>query len=286
MSTIPSNEKHDYAADVVARLSKDYQEILNSVSQIILKLRNLPRVIESDEMLADYAPLLTEARDLRKRLAVYHDAEKEPFLRGGQGCDQFFFGAMGRLAKRGKGEPNGVIDMADAAVDDWMQEKLRIERGKRRAEEEAARLKFEEAQRIEAAAQAAARDALDRAARARKQEMIDAHREEAAKHATVAVEATAATVALAERAEDARIDTLASASDLVRTRLEGGQLATMGTVPYVEILDVNKLDRDAIWPHIKEAHLLIALNSWAKIGAHKVKMDGAVIELRHRGQIR
>jgi hypothetical protein len=46
------------------------------------------------------------------------------------------------------------------------------------------------------------------------------------------------------------------------------------------------LDKDLLWPFLKEEHILMALKAWAKTKSHKTPMAGAVIEMRNRGGIR
>src|SRR6266581_4168891 len=131
--SLMNNELPDYAAEVTARLRKDYARLLESVSDVLQRLRELPKDITDESTLSAYATPITEACDLRKRLIAYHDAEKAPFLRGGQGCDQFFFGEIAKLGRRGNREPAGAIDIAEARVDDFMQRKLTAEREAREA---------------------------------------------------------------------------------------------------------------------------------------------------------
>jgi hypothetical protein len=286
MAIANTNEQPDYAGEVVARLSKDYASLLESVADVLSRLRGLPKVIEDDGQFDEYAKIIREARDLNKRLDVYHDMEKAPFLRGGQGCDQFFFGQSDKLARRNKTNPAGGIDIADARVDAYMQEKLRIEREAREkvAAEERAKAAAEQA-KLDAARKAAEESAA-KAARARNEENIAAHRAEAEKQAAIAAEALKTAELAAQQAEDARIETKASAADMTRTRLDSGAIGTMGTVPFVAIEDVTKLDMAALWPHLKEDAILSALKSWAKVSGHRKPMAGAIIELRNKGQVR
>jgi len=292
----------DYAAEEVSRLSKDYAELGNSVAGVLARLRDLPKTIEDEATLDRYAVLIREGRDLTKRIEGYHDMEKQPFLRRGQGVDNFFFGLWGKVARRPgrKHDAAGGIDIADARVDDYMQRKLAAERAERE------RIAAEELRKAQAAAaaaeaerqkaEAARREAEERLAaaeRARKEENAEAHRlaaeaaRKAADAATAAQQQHAASASYAsQQAEDARIDAQAPAADLTRTRTESGAMATMGTVPYVEIADVTKLDKEALWPFLKEDHILMALKAWARTKSHRTPMDGAIIELRNKGQVR
>lgn len=284
-SLIKNNELPDYAAEVTARLRKDYALLFETVTDVLRRLRELPKVIEDESTLSAYASPIKEARDLCKRLDVYHDAEKAPFLRGGQGCDQVFFGEISKLARRAEKEPAGAVDIAQAQVDDYMQRKLTAEREAREAVAREEARKAEEIRKREEAARAAALEATQKAARARNAEIVAAHQAEAHRQAVIAAEERARQIVAEQQAEDARIDTLAPAADMTRTRLEGGALATMGTVPFVQITDVTLLNKERLWPHLKEEHILMALKAWAKTQSHKTPMAGAVIELRHKGKI-
>lgn len=285
-SLAPTNEQPDYAAEVVSRLSRDYQQLTDSVADVLARMAQLPKVVEDEETLNKYANLIKEARDLNKRLDVYHDAEKAPYLRGGQGCDQFFFGQSDKLARRKNGNPAGGIDIAEARVDDFMQRKLASERAERaRIAAEEQRKADEERRRIAAAAAAAA-EAAAKAARARNAEIIAEHQRVAAEQARIAEEGRAAALLAQQQAEDAAIDTKASAADMTRTRLEGGAVATMAQVPFVQIDDVTLLSKELLWPFLKEEHILMALKAWAKTKSHKTPMPGATIELRNKGQVK
>lgn len=290
----------DYAAEVTGRLSKDYAELLNSVASALTKLRGLPAVIEDETHLDQYATVIRDVRDLKKRIDGYHDLEKQPFLRSGQGVDNFFFGLESRLARRKKGDPAGGLDIADARVDDYMQRKLAAERAERervaaeerRKAEAAAAAERAERERAEIERRKAA-EAAERAERARKEANAEAQRKAeeearaAAEEADRAAEKHAAAAAYAEQqAEDARIDAAAPAADLVRTRTESGAMATMATVPYVKIDDVTKLDKEALWPFLKEDHIEMALKAWAKTKSHRTPMEGATIKLVPKGQVR
>lgn len=283
--SLMNNELPDYAAEVTARLRKDYALLLESVAEVLQRLRELPKVIEDETTLSAYATPITEARDLRKRLEVYHDAEKAPFLRGGQGCDQFFFGEMAKLGRRTEREPAGAIDIAQARVDDHMQRKLTAEREAREAIAAEERRKAEVIRKREEDARQAALEASQKAARARNAENIAAHQAEANRQAAIAEQARRASALAEQEAEDARIDTLAPAADMTRTRLEGGALATMGSTPFVQVIDRNLLNRELLWAHFKDDDILKAVKGWAKTTGHKVPMAGAVIELRNKGRI-
>jgi transcription elongation GreA/GreB family factor len=275
----------DYAADVVKRLSSDYAELMNSVSTTLEALRGLPKTIDDEATLEAYSKVIKDGRDLRKRLDAYHDAEKQPYLRSGQGVDQFFFSLEEKLARRKPRDPAGGLDIADARVDDYMQKKLAAERAERERVAREERAKAEAEQKRVDDARRAAEEAAAKAARARNEQNITAHREEAARQARIAEEARADEVLASQKAEDAQIDTKASAADMTRTRLDTGAVATMAQVPFVQIDDVTKLDKELLWPFLKEEHVLMALKAWAKTRSHKTPMAGATIELRNKGRV-
>lgn len=276
----------DYAAEVVSRLSKDYGELQNSVADVLARLRALPKEITDESALEDYSKVIRDGRDLRKRLDAYHDAEKTVFLRSGQGVDQFFFGLEEKLARRKPRDPAGGLDVADARVDDYMQKKLAAERAERERIAAEERAKADAIRRQEEDARRAAEESAAKAARARNAENVAAHQAEADRQRKLADEAREAEILAAQRADDARIDTKASAADMTRTRLDTGAVATMAQVPFVQIDDVTKLDMAVLWPFLKEDHILMALKAWAKTKSHKTPMAGATIELRNKGQVR
>lgn len=275
----------DYAGEVVSRLSKDYAELMNSVATTLAALRALPKEINDEATLEEYSKVIRDGRDLRKRLDAYHDAEKQPYLRSGQGVDQFFFGLEEKLARRKPRDPAGGLDVADARVDDFMQRKLAAERAERERIAREERERAEAIRRQEEEARRAAAEAEAKAARARNADSIAAHQAEAQRQRLAAEEARAAEILAEQKADDARIDAKASAADMTRTRLDTGAVATMAQVPFVQIDDVSKLDMAALWPHLKEDAILSALKSWAKVSGHRKPMAGATIELRSKGRI-
>jgi hypothetical protein len=286
LSIAPTNERPDYAQEVIDRLTRDYDHLLTSVSDVTARFAALPETIRDEYDLSQYGAVIADARELKKRLDAYHDAEKAPYLNGGRGCDNFFFGEIDRLIRRSKGAAPGWIDIADSRVDSFMQEKLRAERARRQAEEEAMRAKLRAAEEAAEAARRAEQEALAKAARARNQANIDANRAKAAEEALAAEKARQQAALAAQQAEDARIDTLATAADMTRTRLDSGHLATMKQVPFVQVVDRRLLDRGALWAHFKDSDIEAALKSWAKTTEYKCQMAGAVIEMRNKGQLK
>ena len=290
-TTLNTNETQPvayYEAEEAARLRKDYAALLDSVETTLERMRALPRVVTSEEDLEKYGVEVSAARDLEKRLIAIHDVEKAPHLGRGKAADNVFYSASEKLIadQKKKGAKPGAVDICQARVNDYLQEQLRIARAKRAAEAAEAERKLREAAAALAAEQAAAAEAAAKAARARKVENAAAHQAEAQAHAEAAKAAALNLIRADEAAADALIETRAKAADLVQVRLESGGMASMRDVPHVEILDVAKLDKDVLWPFLKEEHILMALKAWAKTKSHKTPMAGAGIEMRDRGGIR
>ena len=277
-----------YEAEEAGRLRKDYAALLASVDVTLDRMRALPTVITTEEDLDKYGVEVGAARDLEKRLVAIHDAEKAPHLGRGNAADNVFYGAAERLIAdpKKRGAKPGAVDICQGRVNDYIQEQLRIERAKRESEAaEAARALREAAEKL-ASEQAAAAEAAAKAARARKPENIATYQAEAVQRTEAAKIAAANFIAADETASDTLIALRAKAADLVQVRLESGGMATAKDTPYVEIVDSAKLDKEVLWPFLKDEHILMALRAWAKTKSHKTPMNGAVIEMRERGGIR
>lgn len=273
------NISPDYAATITSQLEKDYAELLTNSASLLDEARAMPKVITEESQLTSFATLIDRLRDTAARFKTFHTTEKEPHLRAGQAVDAFFFRHWGKLTRRNKADEAGAADILHARVDAFMQAKLQRER---QAREAAAKLAREEEDRLAAAAAQAAQRAVDEAAaaaRARKPENIAALQTSADQNKAAAQALLAQLNQASSKADDARIDTLAKPSDMVRTRTDGGQLITMKQVPFVAIEDRTKLDFLLLAPHFKEEHVLMALKAYAKSTDHKTPMAGAIIKM-------
>lgn len=287
MSEIGHNVAPDYAATVTDRLQQDYAEAVRNAEAMIDEARALPPIEPDDERtLGLHSAMIEKMRDTTSRFEKFRVVEKEPHMRAAEATDGFFFGWIEKLARRKKTDKPGVSDILQACVNAEMnrrldeQRRLRAEaEAKARAAEEALRKAQAEAARKAAEAQAAAE-------RARKQENIDAHAARSLAEAAEAERLNAERMFAAQVAEDARIDRLAKAADMVRTRPDGSPMVTMRQVPVVVIEDAALLNKDLLWPHIKEEHLLMALKAWAKATGHKRPMDGATIKMVDEAVVR
>lgn len=286
MSEIGHNVAPDYAETITARLNEDYAELVKGAQALIDEARDLPKEINSDEQMGPFATLIERMRDTASRIKAFHTTEKEPHLRAGQATDQFFFSWFEKLSRRNKTDKPGAADILQARVNDYMQRKLDAERRARAAAEAAARAAEEALRKEREEAARKAQEAQAAAERARKAENIAAHEKRALEEKAKAAEAEAERMRAAQVADDARIDTLAKSADMVRTRLEGGPMVTMRQVPVVVIEDVSKLNKDLLWAHLKEEHILMALKAWAKTTSHKRQMDGATIKMVDEAVVR
>lgn len=289
MNTTPSighNIAPDYAEDVARRLQGDYAALVDGSADLIAEARTLPPVINNDAELTPHATLIERMRDTASRIEAFRVVEKEPHLRAEQAVDQFFFGLFEKLSRRRKTDKPGVADILQARVNDYMNRKLEEERRVRAEAERKAREEADRIAREQAEARRKAEEAAAAAARARKQENVDAHEKVALEEAAKAAQLKAEQARAAQLADDARIDQLAKPADMVRTRLDNGPMVTMRQVPVVVIDDVSKLDMAALWPHLKEEAILQALKSWAKVTSHKKQMAGATIKMVDEAVVR
>lgn len=278
---IGGNQETDYAADEMSRLNMDYRQTLADVTAILDEARALPKEVTSDADVGLYSDCAKKLRDLKVRLESYHDLEKQPHLRRGQAADQFFFGQISKVSKRNKGDDNGALEVLSSRVNVYQNKKLEDEKRARLAEEERLRKIAEKAEQERLDNEKKAREAAEAAERARKPEKKAELQEQANAHSVNAQVAQVSADVARTNLSDAKVASQAKPADIVRSRSEGGSLSTMRQVPFVEIIDASKLDREKLWPFIKEEHLLLALKAWGKVTGHKTKMEGAVVEMRN-----
>jgi hypothetical protein len=288
-----SNEAPDYAKQVTERLADEYVGLTNTLNELLGEAREMPKEVAAEADALMLGALIKRLRDLDGRAESVRTLEKEPYLRGGNAVDSFFNSMrdkIGRRVKTDRKSAAGAIDILQARIDAFQERRLAEERARREAEEraarEAARNAAEEAARIakEAAEKAAA------AERARKPENQAARAAEAArleKEASIAH--TQAEQAL-EKAEDARISTLAKPADMARLRGSdqsgAGVTLTMKQEPYAIVTDRYQLDMKKLLPFFTDAEIEKALRQWAKTTGHREKMEGAEIGFRNAGVTR
>lgn len=282
-----NNEAPDYAKSVTDQMRRDYAEVETTVGLLLEEARALPTEIADDAEKGKFTALIKRFRDLTKRLEAFQAREKEPYLRGGQAVDQFFYGLWDKCARRDRKNKPGAADVLMARLNDYDTRKLAEERARR--EREAA-----EAARIarEAAAERARQEAVAEAARlAAERARAPAKAAEKASLATAAeAQADAAgveAVVTADKAQETHIATLAKPAEIMRHRdAETGTLSTMATEAFAEITDADLLDKNKLWPFIKLEAKEQALRAWAKTTGHTQQMPGASIGKRPKSVVR
>lgn len=267
------NSPPDYAKQVTDRMAQEYAELANTVTNRLADAREtVPESVETDADLKIVTDAVVNMRDLTKRVLTIHQAEKEPYLRSGQGVDNFFFAMRDRLDKASQiiGERGNVYN----------RRKVAEERARREREAaEAARI----AREAQEAKDKAAREAVElaeAAARARKPENIERLETAAVDKTLEAQNLQIDTMMAADAASLAHNATLVKSADIARQRFDTGHMSTMKQVGYVEITDTTKLDLETLRPFFTEKELLRVLKAWAKTTGHKRQMAGATIEMR------
>ncbi len=285
-AVIGDNAAPDYAKIEVDRLADEYAQMSRDVTAFLDEARAVPAKIENDEVKGIVTSLIKRGRDMARKLNGFHEVEKQPHFRRGQGADQFFFGLEDKIAKRNKNANNGATDILQARLTDYDNRVLAAEQERRRLEaEQAAR---EEAGRLAAAREAerVAEEARQTAERARAPEKIEEKTVIAAQAEQVASTAKVEAVVAAGRAEDAHIATLAKPADIMRRRGDDGTLSTMGQETYAEMFDRTKLDFTKLGPYFAIAAVEVALRAWAKSTDYRTPMDGASIGRRNKSIVR
>ena len=270
------NEAPDQAQIVTDRLAADYAALSDAVEALIAT--DMPEAVTDASDLDAISAHVATLRDKDKDVKALRIAEKEPFLRGGQAVDQFFNDISYRLLK--------TMEALSDRVTVYKRRQLAEERARRAAEEAEARRAQEAASaRLRAAAEAA-EEAERAAARARKPEHIEAHKEVALDQNHIAEVARIDTIMATDAVHEATLATLAKPADIVRERTQSGRLVTMKQIGHAEIVNVDLLDLTTLRPFIKEEHLLMAVKAWAKQTGFKKQMPGALVEMREVSDIR
>lgn len=280
------NDAPDFAQMETERLSRDYAELLDTASTLLAEAAALPERVEDDAMALTFGAVVKRIRDLDKRMESHREAEKAPHLRASNAIDQFFFHERDRLGRRAPRDRPGAADILNARIGDHQQRKLAAER-------ERLRLEAEERARVarEAAAEQRRRDdearqARDAAERARTERTRHERQQEATQAAQVASAAAVEAQVTAGAATTARVDTLAKAADLVRTRGGEGVTLTMATEAYAIVTDPAALNKEKLWAFITLDAKEKALRAWAKTTGHTEQMTGAEIGHRPRSVVR
>ncbi len=288
-AVVGSNQAPDHAQRVTEQMASDYAELSNSISSLLDEARGKPTEVTNDADALDIGALIKRLKDADARAETFRVTEGEPFLRGKNGVDQYFFALRDKLGRRNKNDraaKPGAIDVLQARVSAYLERKRIEEEAKRRLEaEEQARIAREKAADEERARQAAevARLAAERARKPENAEVKTALAEEAERAASVAM--AEAAVAL-QRAQDAHIATFARPAEMARTRGDDGVLLTLAKESFALMVDRSLLDMAKLWPFFTDAEVEKALRSWAKTTGYTQPMAGAEIGRKNKGVTR
>jgi flagellar biosynthesis GTPase FlhF len=288
-----SNQAPDYAQQVTDRIAEEYREVGSTMERLLDEARTMPTVVESDEQALLLGALIKRLRDVDSRIESVRTLEGEPYLRGKNAVDSFFFSWRDKIGRRNKNDRSakpGATDVLQARINDYQDRKIAEER----ARQEAAR---READRIaREAAEKAAREAREAeearlaAERARKPENRMARQAAAEAAESVADLAASDARLAAERAEEARLASLAHPADIARVRgndnTGAGVTLTVGREPYAIMTDRSKIDLELLRPYFTDAEIEKALRGWAKSTGHRIAMEGAEIGHRNKGSVR
>ena len=275
----------DYAKLAGDRLSRDYAETVSAIEALEFEFAAAPAEITEDAEKSAVASLIKRMRDADKRVEGLRELEKTPYLRRGQGVDQFFGRLAERLFRRNKKDRPGAADTLQDRLTAYDTKKLREEQKRRRKEAAEAALQAREEAAKAAKALREAEEARLAAERARKPETTAAKAAVADLAEQEAFAAGLAATAAADKAEAAYVETLAKPAELMRNRGADGTLTTMARENYAEIIDESKLDKVSLWPFISLDAKEKALRQWAKTSGFNRQMDGAAIGSRPRSVV-
>jgi hypothetical protein len=288
-AVVGSNQAPEYAQRVTDQMARDYEALTQGVAALLEEARGKPVEVTTDDVALDVGALIKRLGDADKRAEAFRIAEGEPFLRGKNAVDQFFFAIRDKLGRRNKNDRSakpGAIDILQARVSSFLERK-RIEEQARRDREaaEQARIAREKAAEDERARLAAeeARLAAERARAPAKVEEKAAIAEKAEEQASVA---SAEAAIAAERAQEAHIATLAKPAEMARTRGDDGVLLTLAKENYAIMVDRSKLDMAKLWPFFTDSEVEKALRAWAKNTGYTQPMAGAEIGRKNKGVTR
>lgn len=272
------NEPPDTATMVAEQLAESYAVMASQIDALMLDARSMPETVDDDTTMGRVSAMVKLLGDKAKEAEAIRVKEKTPYLRGGNAVDSFCNAWKDRLTK--------ASSILHARVHTYNRRKEAEERRRREEEAAEARRRAEAARLEQERRDREAQEAEEAARRARKPANVEV-RSEAAHQAAATAGVARVNTMLAE--DEARATELAAAQKpaaMVRTRHEDGVLTTMKQVPYVEVIDRDKLDKAALWPFFKDDAILAAVKAWAKTKNHRTPMDGAVIEMQNQTVVR
>jgi uncharacterized membrane protein YqiK len=284
-ATIGHNQPPDYTQQTIDRLASEYPQAETETNALLNEARDLSKDVTEDN-LPSYIGIIKKLRDLHTRLDKYHDAEKQPYLRGGQGCDGFFFSWMDKIRRRTgmRGAQPGAIDILQSRVDAYADRKRIEEENRRRREAEEAARKQQEAEAARRKAEREAEETRLAAERARLPHTIEAKTEIATAAEGVADQARIDAFMATNQAEIATIQANAKPADMVRERHEEGIL-TMAKKDDAVVTDYAAIDLNTLRHFIKRDEIDRAVRQWARNTNYAEQMPGVKITRRHGARV-
>lgn len=304
-----TDEKIDYAGIEAARLHDEYLGMEATLARLEAEeaaIAEVPDDSTGDQVALALAGIIKRARDLKAEAENTKTVEIEPNYRRYQAGLGFFNRIKELLQPDDKKQRRitpGVMDRAQAKIDVHQDRKEARERARLAEEQrkaEAARREAEEKARKEReAAERAQRErqeAEDRASRARTEESrhqreaeADAARQREAAAAAAAKQSEIVAAQKVEQHQDARIGTLASSADIVRTRgvtpEGGGALLTKGIDKIAELEDRSALTDEAkllLFEQATDAQVAGLVSKYANATGHRNPLPGCIIEIRKK----
>ena len=288
-----SNEAPDYAQQVTDRIAEEYREIDTTLTRLLDEARGMPAVVENDDQALLLGALIKRMRDVDSRIESIRTLEGEPYLRGKNAVDSFFFAWRDKIGRRNKNDRSakpGATDVLQARINDYQNRKIAEEN----ARLEAARRETDRLAQVarDKAAQEArdAEEARLKAERARKAETkvaTNAAAEALERASDLAAQEAERTANLAE---EARLAALAKPADIARVRgndaTGAGVTLTVAKENYVILTDRTKVDLEALRPYFTDMEIEKALRGWAKATSFRTTMPGAEVGSRHKGVTR
>lgn len=284
------NDAPDYSRMEIDRLALDYAILkTETVPALLAEFEAITEIVDDDGK-GKVTSLIKRMRDAGRRILAFHEVEKQPHYRRGQGVDQFFFGLHDLIGKREKKANDGPADILQSMLTAYDNRKLAEEQERRRQiAEAAARIEREATERREKA-EREERARLAEAERARAPAKVEEKTTAATAAAAEASSARVEETVAAAAAEDAHIATLARPADIMRHRGADGTLSTMGQEPFAEVTDRNKLGLGPLGPYLPVAAIQTALNSYARSRGHSndesVQIPGARFGKRPKSIVR
>lgn len=308
-----TSEKIDYAGIETGRLQDEYRGMETTLARLEQEEAAIAAVPDDetrDQVALALGSIIKRARDLRHEMEQTRIVEVEPNFRRYQAGNAYFNGLKEKLQPEDKKQRRmtpGVWDRAQLKIDAHQDRKEERERARLAAiaqeaarKEREAREAQEKADRERREAEKKAQEAQEAASRARSEDSKKAREAEAAEANKKADEAAATAKAAEVRVEqtqedsqDARISTLASSADVIRTRGTtpegGGVLLTKGTDKIAELLDRSELTDEAkllLFEQLTDPQVEGLVSKYANATGHRNPLPGCLITIRKKNVTR